>query len=599
MSEVLRLQLRGSPASKQTNMQLIEALKTIRGQSGDDSEPLRFELLTGHTPLHLRTFLTAELLQRLPDQNVDVAIGYFGDLSGNIERGIEAQPDGAAVAIEWSDLDPRLGFRSAFGWRPDRMADVVQSVSLRIGQLQDSLIRLAETAAVAVCMPTLPLPPMFMAPSGFADIAALQIRQQIDELAIQLLATGTIRVVDSLQLDTVSPLSERFDAASELRTGFPYTMSHASALASQLATLLQPATAMKGIITDLDNTLWAGIVGEDGVDGISWDIDARSQHHSLYQEMLASLSEIGVLVGVASRNDPAVVEDAFRRNDLVVPAAKLFPIEANWGPKSQSVARILQAWNIAADSVVFIDDSPIELAEVTTAFPDMQCRQFPTSDETAVVDLLHELRDLFGRTSVASDDTLRIDSIRVAYELRDQASDSDAFLESADAEIMLTWNQPDERSLQLVNKTNQYNLNGRRVDEFTWHRRQRDTETFTLGVDYRDRFAPLGKISVVLGRHSGADLHIDSWVLSCRAFSRRIEHATLASLFLRFGVDRILFDFEATQRNGPLITTLTELIGTEPASGSVELTRDAFRTNCPNLFARVIDDERERRPVAA
>lgn len=579
-------------------MQLIEALKIIRGHSGE-TEPVRFELLTGHTPLHLRTFLTAELLQRMPEHCVDVAIGYYGDLAGNVQRAIDSPPDGAAVVIEWSDLDPRLGFRSAFGWRPDRMADVVQSAGMRIEQLQTSLLRLAETSTVAVCMPTLPLPPMFMAPSGFADIAALQIRQQIDELAIQLLATGSIRVIDSLQLDAVSPMSERFDATSELRTGFPYSMSHASALAAQLAKLLQPSAALKGIITDLDNTLWAGIVGEDGIDAISWDIDSRSQHHAIYQELLASLAEIGVLVGVASRNDASVVETALQRDDLIVSTTKLFPIEANWGPKSESVGRILQAWNIAADSVVFIDDSPIELAEVSAAFPDLQCRQFPTDDEAAVVELLTELRDLFGRAAVVSDDTLRIESIRAAYELRDQATDSDTFLEGADAEITLEWNQPDERSLQLVNKTNQFNLNGRRMDEFTWHRRQRDAEAFTLGVVYRDRFAPLGKISVVLGRHLGNELHIDSWVLSCRAFSRRIEHAVLESMFLRYGVDRLVFDFEATNRNGPLTTTLTELLGTEPVSGPVTLTRDAFRTNCPNLFARVIDDEYDRRPVAA
>ena len=579
-------------------MQLIEALKSIRGRSGEP-DPVRFELLTGHTPLHLRTFLTAELLQRMPENGVDVSIGYYGDLTGNVQRAADSQPDGAAVVIEWSDLDPRLGYRSAFGWRPDRMADVVQSVGMRIEQLQTSLLRMAETSTVAVCMPTLPLPPMFMAPSGFADIAALQIRQQMDELAIQLVATGSIRVIDSLQLDVVSPMSERFDATSELRTGFPYSMSHASALAAQLAKLLRPSTALKGIITDLDNTLWAGIVGEDGIDAVSWDVDRRSQHHAIYQELLASLAEIGVLVGVASRNDASVVGMALQRDDLVVPATKLFPIEANWGPKSQSVARILQTWNIAADSVVFIDDSAIELAEVSAAFPDLQCRQFPTDDEAAVVELLSELRDLFGRTAVVSDDTLRIDSIRAAYELRDQATDSDTFLEGAEAEITLEWNQPDERSLQLVNKTNQFNLNGRRMDEFTWHRRQLAVEAFTLGVVYRDRFAPLGKISVVLGRNLGDELHIDSWVLSCRAFSRRIEHAVLESLFLRYGVDRLVFDFEATNRNGPLTTTLTELIGTEPVSGPVTLTRDAFRTNCPNLFARVIDDEYDRRPVAA
>ena len=160
-------------------MLLFDALKTIRARSTGDEEPIRFSLLCGLTPLHLRTFLTAELLQRMPAQGVDVQIGLFGDLIGNIERSIESPPNGAAVVIEWSDLDARLGFRSAFGWRPNCMADIVQSLTLRIGQLRNALVQLAESTPIAVSMPTLPLPPMFTAPGGSADITALQIRHQL------------------------------------------------------------------------------------------------------------------------------------------------------------------------------------------------------------------------------------------------------------------------------------------------------------------------------------------------------------------------------------------------------------------------------------
>ncbi len=580
-------------------MLLFDALKTIRARGTGDEEPIRFSLLGGLTPLHLRSFLTAELLQRMPAQCVDVQIGLFGDLMGNIQRAIESPAHGAAVVIEWSDLDARLGFRSAFGWRPDCMADIVKSVTLRIAQLRNALIRLAESTPVAVSMPTLPLPPMFVTLGGCADITALQVRQQVEELSIQLVAAHGIRVVDRQRLDAVSPPNDRFDAASELRSGFPYTNQHASALASQLAAQLRPATALKGLITDLDNTLWSGIVGEDGVDRISWDLDHHTHQHALYQEMLASFAEIGVLIAVASRNDPTVVNEALQRRDLVVPTEKMFPVEAHWGLKSQSVVRILQAWNINADSVVFIDDSPIELAEVSATFPELNCRQFPVDDEAAVVELLYELRDLFGRTSVDNNDALRIESIRVASELKDQDTDSEAFLAAADAEITFEWNQPDERCLQLINKTNQFNLNGRRIDEFTWHRQQQDPERFVLGVSYHDRFAPLGKISVVSGRHSGSTLYVDSWVLSCRAFSRRIEHAVLEALFQRFGVDRLQLDFEATSRNRPLHTNLTELVGTEPVSAPVELTRKTFQNNCPNLYARVSNDDPERSSIAA
>jgi len=573
-------------------VQLFEALKIIRDRSqAGGTSTRRVDLICGFTPLHLKTFLAAKLMLRA-DCVFDVHTGLFGDILGSLQCSLSEPPDSTVLMLEWSDLDPRLGYRSSGGWRPDKMADVVESAGLYLTRLEKPLQELAEKTTLAVCLPTLPLPPMFPSPTGLADVASLKLRALVADFAVRLAEDGAIRVLDSASLDRVSEPASRFDAASELRSGFPFTMAHAAALAGELAALLKPIPAMKGIITDLDNTLWAGIVGEDGLDGISWNLDHKTHQHALYQEQLAALADLGALVAVASKNEDSLVKQAFEQCDLIFPTDSFFPVEANWGPKSESIRRILTAWNIGADSVVFIDDSPIELAEVQAAIPEIHCRQFSTGDEAAVVSLLEELRSLFGRASVSEEDRLRMKSLRAVSELADDEVDSDSFLAKAEAEMTLEWNSFDERSLQLINKTNQFNLNGVRLDEAEWRERSSDTESILLGVSYTDKFSPLGKISVLLGRQDGGTIVVDSWVLSCRAFSRRIEHSTLQALFDQTGCNQFQFEFQETNRNGPFQKTLRELTSETPKAGLVTLSQTSFETNAPQLFATVTTDER-------
>ena len=148
-----------------------------------------------------------------------------------------------------------------------------------------------------------------------------------------------VRVASHQRLEEESPATERRDVKSELTTGFPYRLAHASTVACFLAQLIAPPTPKKGLITDLDDTLWRGILGELGVRGITWDLDHHSLIHGLYQQLLGSLAETGVLIAAASKNDCELVKQALRRGDLVINSRYLFPIEAHWSPKSESVGQ--------------------------------------------------------------------------------------------------------------------------------------------------------------------------------------------------------------------------------------------------------------------
>ncbi|CAN5783092.1 hypothetical protein BH18ACI4_BH18ACI4_17750 [soil metagenome] len=569
-------------------MKLIEALGIISNKP--DGEPLRVNLVCGFTPLHLQTFLHAELQLLFPDRPIEITTGLYGDIAGTLKDAKDKTLDSVALALEWEDLDARLGTRRLGGWHARNIENILESTQLRMSQIERLLVELSGTIPVIVSLPTLQLPPLFVTSGSQMSSAESILRAQVASFVSSLARHSRIRLVNEQRLHIASPFAARLSVKSDWTSGFPYSIPHASALAGLMARLIHNPAPKKGIISDLDNTLWSGIVGEVGADQIHWDLDHHSQAHGLYQQLLQLLAEEGVLVAVASKNDPSVVEQAFQRDDLLLSNQSVFPMEVSWGSKSKAVARILSTWNIGPESVVFVDDSPLELAEVKAHYPQIHCLQFH-GDET-VCDLLSNLRDLFGKSTISSEDELRLASIRSNAAMERAAGDdegfSEALLEQADAELIfsLSKDADDARAFELMNKTNQFNLNGKRYTEAAWQNYLVPDDRFLLTASYNDRFGALGKIAVIAGRQNGTTLSIDTWVMSCRAFARRIEHQCLQFLFTRFNSQAIEFDYQQTPRNGPVKSFFEESLKLTVIE-KLEISRDQFAEVCPKLFHRV------------
>lgn len=574
-------------------MKLIEALRLVNGNKASGLPERTLYLATAFTPLHYATLLAAHLQQRASTQRICIQTGFYGDLEGNLERMNRSGGEFGVVHLEWPDLDARLGLRQLGGWNQAVLGDVLETV-------EGCLTRVAERLAqapmrVTVVLPTLPLPPMAIQRPNQIGAWEGRLRLLLAEFVCRISGMPNVSVLHPDMIETASPLYTRRDIALELKSGHPYTLAHADSVASAVARLVMPEPPLKGLITDLDNTFWEGILGEDGVEGVHWDLDRGSQMHAVYQQFLAALADAGVLIAVASKNEESLVHEAFKRGDLQMQPGRIFPIAAGWDVKSKSVRRILQAWNIGPEAVAFIDDSPLELAEVEAEFPEMHCVVFPFGDARKISRLLTDMRWLFGRERVGEEDALRLESLRKRADFdRDARNAVEAgrdFLQSTQAEIVLSRRKEPagSRAMELVNKTNQFNLNGRRYTAGSWVSYFQDPNTFLTTAAYRDKFGELGRIAVLLGRHDGPRIRIDTWVMSCRAFSRRIEHRIIRELFDRFGAQELWFDFQPTDRNGPLAEFLESLLQTRPA-GPVFLTEAKFRANCPALHQKVTDE---------
>lgn len=567
-------------------MKLLEALTLVQQAAASDAPRFRVRLACGFTPLHLTTFLGAHLQRRLSGRAAAVEVGLFGDLLGTV-RGLAAdRPDAAAIVVEWSDLDPRLGVRRLGGHRPADLPDVVAGARARLGALEDALRELDGRVPIAIAMPSLPLPPIAPTAPWQASSFELELREAAAAHAARIARLPRARVLSSAELDRASPPSARFDVRAEIDHAHPYPAAHDDALADLLSLLIAPPAPKKGLVTDLDGTLWRGVVGEEGADGVCWDLDGGAQVHGLYQQVLRALADQGVLLAIASKNERAPVEAALARRDLLVDPGQVFPVEVSWGPKSEAMGRILRAWNVGADSVVFVDDSPLEIAEVERAFPAVTGVHFP-DDVAGAYAMLSRLRALFGRAEIGAEDALRMATLRAAAAMEEERAASaspDAFLAQVDAhvEIGLGKLPLDPRAFELVNKTNQFNLNGRRVGEAEWRARLEDPATILMTVAYRDKFGPLGKIAVLRARWTAPRaLLVDTWVLSCRAFARRVEHRCLEQLFARFEVDEITFDYAPTPRNTIVRDFLAELGGAPPEPGLRVRRADFFARSAP------------------
>jgi len=507
----------------------------------------------------------------------------YGDLEGNMRVAAQSAAEAAVVVVEWSDIDPRLGLRGTGGWRLSLHEDILEVASGRFGRLLRALESLAHVKPVALIPPTLPLPFLGHTPGWQSSRTELELNRHLTSFLADVVGISNVSPGDTRALAESSPAQSRLDATMELKAGFPYTLAHTSDVAELAVRLLFPPAPKKGLITDLDDTLWAGLVGEVGASGVHWCLADNSHIHAVYQQMLRHLHEMGVLLAVASKNEIAVVEQAIQRADLLLPSDCFFPVHASWGPKSQSVAAILKTWNIAADSVVFVDDSPMELDEVQQAFPGITCLRFRRQQPSEMLRLMGQLRDLFGKSVVTREDSLRQASIRASSAITDEAPTAE-FVRGLQGRVTLDLSKEvsNKRLLELINKTNQFNLNGVRVSEGEWMKHLADSDSVVMGVSYEDKFGPLGTIGVLAGRETPDGIAVSSWVLSCRAFSRNIEHHMLDCLFRRYR--NIRLEYCPTERNQPLQKCL-EALGADPAvaQSGLLLTEEQFRAHTEQL----------------
>jgi FkbH-like protein len=574
---------------------LLEALEIIKKNRMMHQEKiLAGALYSGIASLHLKTFFHSFLCDLSPNHRITLREGRYGDLLGSLLELLSEDVDLEFVAIvmEWEDLDLRLGLRSLQGWSIHSYEDILASVRSKVPLFSDCIKRLTEKTKVILSLPSSPFLPLYFSARRSENIWENALKNKIYSLRESLLPLKNFFLVNQEIFMMDSGFPRRYSVESHLACGFPYSLEFSVILAQALAELALPPAPLKGIVVDLDETLWKGILGEDGIEGVSWDLDRNSHMHGVFQAFLQSLAESGILVGVASKNDPTLVEELFSKRETPLRRDAFFPLMAGWGRKSVSIRKILEAWNVSADAVVFVDDSPLEIEEVSAEFPQLRTFLFPNKNAEEILNLIYTLRDLFGKETLSQEDSIRLTSLKQREEFAALSASGgenyEELLRRSLPRITLCTlsGGEDARAFELLNKTNQFNMNGMRCTETEWKALRARESGFVVVASYEDRFGLLGKIAVFAGYREGSRVSLSHWVMSCRAFGRRIEHAMLRYIFQKYDVDEVCLQYSPTARNAPFFEFAKES-GMVEEEGVMRVERARFVERCPALYHEV------------
>lgn len=332
----------------------------------------------------------------------------------------------------------------------------------------------------------------------------------------------------------------------------------------------------KCLVLDLDNTLWGGVIGDDGLEGIELGQGtAVGEAFREFQKYVKGLKERGILLAVCSKNDEATAKNAFDKHpEMTLKLSDIVAFVANWEDKASNIRKIAQNLQIGLDSIVFFDDNPVERSFVRQHLPAVEVPEVP-SDPSLFVGLLSDA-GYFESIAFTADDQKRTASYAVVQELQTathNGQDIDSFLRGLQMKMNAS---PFDavsavRIAQLINKSNQFNLTTRRYTEAEVHLLEKDTKALTFQFRLQDHYGDSGIISLVI-LHPESDgsktARVDTWLMSCRVLGRKVENEVLnivAREAKRAGYNQLLGSFIPTAKNA-LVKDHYKNLGFAPAS---------------------------------
>jgi FkbH-like protein len=526
--------------------------------AGLAAKPVRLALLGSSTLTHLHAAVRVACLRR--GLWADTFEGDFGqyiqDLSDRASSLHRFQP--TAILFAFDAAHVTAGISAALG--PAAEAAALDELC---GRIRDVWRLAREAFGCSILQQTiLPVPLPLLggnehrlsgSRAGFVARLNHELRLMADEDGVDLLALDARAARDGLSR-WHDPALWHHAKQEVAPTAAPF---YGDLVARLVAA--RSGRASKALVLDLDNTLWGGVVGDDGIDGIVLGQGgALGEAYAAFQDYARELSRRGVILAVCSKNDEATALEPFDRHpEMVLRRDDIAAFVANWSDKPTNLRAIADELNIGIDSLVFLDDNPFERNLVRRELPMVAVPEVPddpTGFAVAIADAGY-----FEALAVTDEDrerTSQYQGNRARAALRASVTDLPSYLRSL--EMRLLWRRFDriglQRIVQLINRSNQFNLTTRRYSEDQILAVMDDRTAFGLQLRLIDRFGDNGIIAIVIGRLQGeTDVVIDTWLMSCRVLGRQVEETTLnliAAEARRLGARRLVGEYMPTKKNG-------------------------------------------------
>ncbi|MFM9941293.1 MAG: HAD-IIIC family phosphatase [Hyphomicrobiaceae bacterium] len=518
-----------------------------------NSQPLRVAVLAEQTPQYLMQALDLALRQD----------GYAPSLYDGGYRQIEQQVLAPNSPLYATALDAVVLVPSAFALDTSVYESDPVATATRIAQRWSGLVAAlrAKTAAPILLANYLPLPAAVLpnwqggrAESGLGIIAEInrQVAANAGPGVIVLDVATTLRAAGHMPV---------WQPAEYGLARVEIPLDSLGAVAAKMAALISLAVRGRGIkcvVTDLDNTLWGGVVGDAGPGGITTGRDGSGLAFFRYQKLLADLKALGIVLAIASKNDEANVTAAFaaRAGDMAVTLDEFVVRRINWQPKGGNVRAIAEELNIGLDALLFIDDNPMEREQVRQTCPGVRVPVWPAE----AVDLADRIAGLpyLDLLTISKEDLRRHDMYVSREKMKQEAASAtgnyDDFLKglAMQAHIEPLTRDNAARVHQLVMKTNQFNLTTVRRTQAELEAMAADGRHLFLCARLADRLDEHGLTNVMILSLAGTTAHIDTWLMSCRVFSRGFDAALLAhaaAVLASRGITEITGTYRPTPKN--------------------------------------------------
>ena len=461
-----------------------------------------------------------------------------------------------AIALLWRVEDLFPDILAACLDNPAPVEDLLRELKELAGSV--GRLRKSFNGTLIVSTPPYPLLPGF---------ELLDIRQALEGMAVfsavlqfwtqEIARLERVRILDLHGLMLSLGTKHAHDSRKWLLYRQPYTETFWQEIGRLLGRILaaEKISPKKCIALDLDNTLWGGIIGEDGLQGIQLGDDFPGKAYRDFQQTLVCLKKKGVLLAVASKNNPEDVYEVFDKHDAMILSRKDFAaLEIHWDSKVESIRRVAKKLNIGLDSIIFVDDSAKEIGEISERLPDVTCVVVP--EELADLPDLFAETDFFDFAEITDEDRRRTemmaaDSARLEIQ---EAMSEEEFRKSLNLkiEVFAAQKQHLARVTQLINKTNQFNLTTVRRTQDEVEELVGSKDALVLGMDIKDKYGDYGLVGVTILKKKAKSCVIDTLLMSCRVLGRGAEEtliAKLAEAAKSLGCDEIRGRYIATSKN--------------------------------------------------
>jgi FkbH-like protein len=465
-----------------------------------------------------------------------------------------SKPDAVLVALDYRALP----IRPTPGDRATAEASVEAALAF-LGQVRAGF---GANCGAPVILSTLAPPPESVAGSLDRSLPGTlrHLCERINLGLVEGLAGSTDLLLDTAAIAETVGLANWSDptlwniAKAQISdTYIPLWADHAARIAAALK-----GKSRRALVLDLDNTLWGGVIGDDGLEGILiGQGDATGEAHLEVQRTALALRDRGVVLAVSSKNTDEIARRPFAEHpDMLLKLEHIAMFQANWNDKATNITAIARELALGLESFVFLDDNPAERELVRRTLPEVAVPELP--DNPALYARTLAAAGYFELIAFSAEDASRAEMYQMNAKraaLKEGVADMAAYLASLDMEITFSpFDGPGRaRIAQLISKSNQFNLTTRRYSEAEVANMAEDPKVFTLQVRLADTFGDNGMISVVICRESGdAEWEVDTWLMSCRVLGRGVERMVLREILdsaRAAGVERLVGRYVPTAKN--------------------------------------------------